>query len=69
MGHFYRFKRGDAVIVISGSYSECSGVVDSAVFQRTVDRPDEHAAGYHVILDSGPVITVRWDQLRSSTGR
>ena len=39
------------------------GVVDSAVFQHTVDRPDKHAPGYHVLLDTGPVITVRWDQV------
>jgi len=40
--------------------------VDSAVFQRTVDYPEEYSAGYHVILDSGPVITVQWDQVDAS---
>ena len=65
MGHFYRFKRGDAVTIISGRYKGIKGVVDSAVFQRTVDWPDEYAPGYHVILDTGPVVTVRWDQLAS----
>ena len=69
MGHFYHYKRGDAVTITSGRYSECAGVVDSAVFQRTVDRPDEYSAGYHVILDSGPLVTVRWDQLRDNAGR
>ena len=69
MGHYYRFRRGDVVTITSGRYSECAGVVDSAVFQRTVDRPDEYSAGYHVILDSGPVITVRWDQLRAGPGQ
>jgi len=24
---------------------------------------DEYAAGYHIVLDSGPVVTVRWDQV------
>jgi hypothetical protein len=33
--------------------------VDSAVFQRTVDQPDEYAPGYHVVLDNGEVVTVR----------
>ena len=42
-------------------------MVDSAVFQRTVDYPEEHSAGYHIILDSGPVITVRWDQVHTSS--
>ena len=60
---YYRFKRGDRVAIISGRYKGIKGVVDSAVFQRTVDYPDEYAPGYHVILDTGPVVTVRWDQL------
>lgn len=36
-----------------------TGVVDSAVFQRTVDYSDEMAPGYHVALDTGPVIAAR----------
>ena len=65
MGHYYTCKRGDQVTIISGRYQGSQGVVDSAVFQRTVDYPDEYSAGYHVILDSGPVITVRWDQVHT----
>ena len=65
MGHYYRFKRVDAVTITSGSYQECTGTVDSAVFQRTVDQPDEYSPGYHVVLDNGEVVTVRWDQVRS----
>ena len=37
----------------------------SALFQRTVDQPDESAPGYHVVLDNVRVVTVRWDQVRS----
>ena len=40
------------------------GVVDSAVFQRTFDYPDDFAPGY-VTLDAGGVVTVRWDQVSS----
>jgi len=40
-----------------------SGIVDSVVFQRTVDYPDEFAPGYHVVLDDARVVTVRWDQI------
>ena len=65
MGHYYRFKRGDRVIITSGSYQGCRGTVDSAVFQRPVDQPDEYAPSYHVALDDGEVVTVRWDQVRS----
>ena len=46
MGHFYKYKRGDSVIITSGRYKGVRGVVDSAVFQRTVDYPDEYAPDY-----------------------
>ena len=66
MSHNYRFKRGDRVRIQSGAYAGITGVVDSAVFQRTVDYPDDYAAGYHVMLDEEKVVTVRWDQIRAS---
>ena len=66
MGQYYSCKHGDQVTIISGRYRGSRGVVDSAVFQRTVDYPEEYSAGYHVILDSGPVITVQWDQVDAS---
>ncbi len=47
MGHYHRFKRGDLVVIVSGRYEGHQGVVDSAVFQRTVDYPDEFAPGYY----------------------
>ena len=65
MGHYYSFKRGDSVTITSGSYQGCTATVDSAVFQCTVDYPDEYAPGYHVVLDNGVVVTVRWDQVSS----
>ena len=61
MGHYYQFKRGDSVVIVSGRYEGHQGVVDSAVFQRTVDWPEEFAPGYHVVLENGTVVTVRWD--------
>ncbi len=63
VGHFYKLKRGDRVTIISGHHEAVNGVVDSAVFQRTVDYPDEFAPGYHVVLDDGKVVTVRRDQV------
>ena len=38
--------------ILWGRYAGATGVVDSAVFQRTVDYLDEYALGYHVILDA-----------------
>jgi len=57
MGHCYRFKRGDPVVIVSGRYKGHQGVVDSAVFQRTIDYPDEFAPGYYrrgIILADSP---------------
>jgi hypothetical protein len=65
MGHFYRFKRGDGVTIVSGRYAGLPGTVDSAVFQRTIDYPDAFSPGYHVIISDGPAVTVRWDQVRA----
>jgi hypothetical protein len=65
MGYYYHFKRGDPVAITSGKYQGCKGIVESAVFQTTVDQPDERAPGCHIGLDSDPVVTVRWDRLRS----
>ena len=33
------------------------------MFQRTVDYPDELANGFHVMLDAGELVTVRWKQV------
>ena len=64
MGHYYKFKRGDQVTITSGRYAGFHGAVDSAVFQRTIDYPDAFSPGYHVIILDGPVVTLRWDQVK-----
>ena len=53
------------MVIITGNCEGRQGVVDSAVFQRTVDYPDEYSAGYHILLDDGTVATVRWDQVQT----
>ena len=52
-------RRGDRVIVTTGKYAGQTGTVESNVHQRTVDFPGELANGYHVMLDSGELVTVR----------
>jgi ribosomal protein L24 len=64
MGHYYRFKRGDRVVIVSGQRSGMMGVVVSAVFQRTIDHPEDVSPGYHVVLADNAVVTVRWDQVK-----
>jgi ribosomal protein L24 len=64
VGFYYRYKRGDQVFIVSGRYAGVTGVVESAIFQRTVDYPEEYAPGYHILLNDGRVVTVRWDQVQ-----
>ncbi|MDA0264866.1 MAG: hypothetical protein O3A93_11685 [Chloroflexi bacterium] len=56
-------RRGDRVKVRGGRHDAAVGTVDSAVFQRTDDHPNEFHHAYHVILDCGRVVTVRKDQV------
>ena len=64
MGHFYQYIRGDRMVIVFGKRAGVLGVVDSAVFQRTLDYPDDYSPGYHVILLDDAVVTVRWDQVK-----
>ena len=57
-------RRGDRVTITSGKYAGNTGTVESNVFQRTVDYPDEWANGLHIMLDTGELVTVRHDQVR-----
>ena len=40
--------------------------MDSNVYQRTVDYPEAYARGYHVALENGKTVTVRWDQVQAT---
>ena len=56
-------KRGDRVRITTGKYAGHCGTVESNVYQRTVDEPNEWHNGHHVMLDSEELVTVRWEQL------
>ena len=60
-----RRRCGDRVTITTGKYAGRTGTVDSNVFQRTVDYPDELANGYHVMLDTEELVTVRCDQVQT----
>jgi len=55
--------RGDRVTITTGKYGGHTGTVESNVYQRTVDYPDEFASSYHVMLDTEELVTIRWDQV------
>ena len=54
-------------MITTGKYAGQRGTVDSNVFQKTVDDPDELANGFHVMLDTEELVTVRCDQVEAST--
>ena len=56
-------RRGDRVTIVTGKYAGHRGTIEANVYQKTVDYPDEWANGYHVMLDTEVVVTVRWDQV------
>ncbi len=56
-------KRGDRVKIISGKYAGHTGTVESNVYQRTADFPDELNNGFHIWLDTEELVTVRWEQV------
>ena len=59
-------RRGDRVKITTGKYGGHTGTVESNVYQRTVDYPDEWANGYRVMLNS-ELVTVRWDNVEALT--
>ena len=56
-------RRGDQVTITRGKYAGRTGTVESNVYQKTADNPGERANGYHVMLDTEVLVTVRWDQV------
>ena len=56
-------RRGDRVKIISGRYTGHTGTIESNVHQRTVDYPDELFNSHHVMLDTGELVTVKWEQV------
>ena len=55
-------RRGDRVRITTGKYAGHQGTVESNVYQRTVDYPDEFATG---TTSCWELVTVRWDQAAS----
>ena len=37
--------------------------MESNVYQKTVDYPDDWHNGHHVMLDKEVLVTVRWEQV------
>ena len=62
-------RRGDRVRITTGKYAGHLGTIESNVHQRTADCPDEFANGFHVTLDTGVLVTVKWEQVEAEVTR
>ena len=49
-----------------GQVPGCDGRGGQRRGPAAVDAPNEYAPGYHVVLDAGQVVTVRWDHVTVS---
>ena len=56
-------KRGDRVVITTGKYQGHQAVIESNVHQRTADCPKDLSDGFQIMLDTGKVVIVRWDQV------
>ena len=59
-------RRGDRVTITTGKYAGHTGTIESNVYQKTVDYPDELSNAFHVMLDTEKLVTVRLDQVMSA---
>ena len=57
--------RGVRVKIIRGVCAGLTGTVQRNVHQKTIDCPGKFADVYHIVLDTGVLVTVRWDQVES----
>lgn len=51
------------ITIITGKYAGQTRKIESNAYQKTVDYADEWANGYHAMLDTEELVTVRWDQV------
>ena len=56
----WMWRRGARVTITTGKYAGQLGTVESNVYQRTVDYPDEWRNGHQVMLNTEELVTVRW---------
>ena len=58
--------RGDRVKITTSKFYGWTGTVWSNIDRKAADYPDEWANAYHVMVDSGELVTLRWDQVKSA---
>ena len=58
-----RYGRGDRIRIIRGVKGGETGTVESLVGQMVVDGRSVTMPAYHVVLDVGHIITIKWDEI------
>jgi len=56
------------VRINTGKYAGHTGTVESNVYQKSTAYPNELANGFHIMLDTGELVTVRRDQVSAQSG-
>ena len=56
-------RRGDRLKITNGKYAGQLVTIESKVYERTVDYPDEYLNDFNVMLDTEGLVTVRWEQM------
>jgi len=59
----YKFASGDKVRVVSGPHAGNSAEISSRVFIQDQSHPDANNPGYHITLEYGRWVTVKWDSV------
>ena len=59
-------RRGDRVRITTGKYAGHTGTIEANVYPRTIDYPEEFVNGYHVVLDTEVLVTVRWERVTAA---
>lgn len=49
----YSLDRGTRVTITSGKYTGCQAIIDANVYDKSVDYPEERAAGFQVTVFVG----------------
>lgn len=55
-------RRGDRAVITTGKYAGHRGTLEVNVYQKTADYPEELTNGYHIMLDSEELATMRRDK-------
>lgn len=60
-----RYQQGDRVRIIRGEHGGFTGTVDMFLAHIVVNGQTLSAHGYRVVLDSGEIPSIKWDEVEA----